>query len=432
VPSSEKSHLTRIRSIDALEIYNLAPNPVWVFDIDNYGFWWGNRGALEFWQLDTLEQLIAKDLSGDDEGARNRMWRSYNYAIEHGVCKDPWTAYPDGKAKTMIIMHKAVLIGEEQHRGIIGFVNEEVNLGEEPENLLLAEAMRYTHVAITCYTLDGEIILENPAATKLYSKIKDSSVTDATLPFVARFFDQSEGETCFASARNLQETRAEFLMHTRSGLCRRSLDIRMTKHPLSGESVILVSDYDISELHDAIEELESAKEELRLLANYDALTGLPSLHLFRENLELTLSTTARSKCKLAIHFIDLDGFKAINDTHGHDVGDAVLKEVGKRLSFLLRQSDRAARIGGDEFVLMQTNLFDTEHTAKVAQKIIDSLSAPIAVDNVIVTIGASIGIAIYPEHGTSLEALLKSADQSMYEVKRTGKNNFHVSSTKQV
>jgi diguanylate cyclase (GGDEF)-like protein len=90
-----------------------------------------------------------------------------------------------------------------------------------------------------------------------------------------------------------------------------------------------------------------------------------------------------------------------------------------------------ARIGGDEFVLMQTNLHQIEDATKVAQKIINELSRPIVVDDIIAKIGASIGIAIYPEHGTSLEDLLKSADRSMYEVKRAGKNNFQVSSTAQ-
>lgn len=419
--SESRRDITELKSRKELESFNLVPGPVWVFDIDGYSFWWGNQSALEFWGLDTVEQFIAKDMSGDNDGARKRMYHSFEQAATNGVCKDPWTAHPNGKAKSMIISHRAVLLGEEQHRGIIGFVNDAVDLGREPENLLLAEAMRYTRVAVTCYTKSGDIVVENPAASALYSNIQTINVDKNTSEFIARFADKDEGEKRFELARKQQEGQWEYQMRTVNGLCRRSLDIRMTLHPISSEEIMIVSDYDVNQLFNAIEELEAAKEELRMLANYDALTGLSGLRLFLENLTLALATAKREGQQLAIHFIDLDGFKAINDTHGHAAGDEVLKVVGQRLSILLRCSDRVARIGGDEFLLMQTNLKSPSDTRVVAQKIVQALEKPITIGTTKVTISASIGISIYPNDGKTSDELIKIADQSMYVEKRTGK-----------
>ena len=421
---STANNITHFSDRVELEGFNLVPTPVWVFDIDGYGFWWGNKSALDYWDVGSVDEFVAKDMSDDDEGAAHRMLQSFERAASLGVSKDPWTTYPDGKAKTILIMHKAVLLGENKHRGIIGFVNEEVNLGDEPEVLLLAEAMRYTQVAVTCYTMDGRVVTENPAATELYSKT-DGELNDGNTPaFVARFANISEGRKCFSNAQGHCEGQWEHLMQTVRGPCLRSLDVRMTRHPLSGESLVLVSDYDVSELHSAIVELENAKEELRLLANYDSMTGLPTVHLFKENLELELRTADRTDGKVALQFVDLDGFKAVNDTHGHNAGDAVLKEVGRRLSGILRKSDRVARIGGDEFVLMQSGICESTDSSVVAERIIRSLNEPIVIGDFIAKIGASIGIAIYPDDGRNSEELMKAADKSMYEVKRSGKNNF--------
>ena len=421
---SENEHITHLLTVSDLSSFELSPYPVWVFDIDDYGFWWGNRSALDYWDMESVEAFAAKDMSGDDEGAATRMLQCFERASSTGVSKDPWTTYADGKAKTILIMHRAVLIGEEKRRGIMGFVNEQVNIGNEPEVLLLAEAMRYTQVAVTCYRMDGSVVTENPAATDLYGKSVKTASRSALPDFVARFANISEGRKQFTHAQEQAEGQWEYAMQTTNGPCLRSLDIRMSKHPLTGESLVLVSDYDINELHNAIVELESAKEELRLLANYDSLTGLATVRLFKENLKMELQTAERNQTKVALQFVDLDGFKKVNDTHGHDIGDAVLKEVGKRLSAVLRKSDRVGRIGGDEFVFLQPDIKGTSDTSVVAERVIQSLNKPIVVGNVIASVGVSIGIAIYPDDGDSSEALFRAADESMYHVKRSGKNNF--------
>ncbi len=172
------SHLVHIQSHDELRLYELIPNVVWIFDLDRHGWWWGNQAAIDFWGLKTVDELINKDLSGDTQGAKDRTAQTFELAARQGLTIDPWTTYPNGKPKTLHMMHRAVLLGPQRHRGIIAYINEEVNLGETPENLLLVEAMRYTNVLVTSFTFDGAMVIENPAATEAYKQINTAALTD--------------------------------------------------------------------------------------------------------------------------------------------------------------------------------------------------------------------------------------------------------------
>ena len=135
--SNRYDHLVHINSHDELGLYELIPNVVWIFDLDKHGWWWGNPAAVEFWGLNNVQELIDKDLSGDTQGARDRTLQTFELAAKDGLTVDPWTTYPNGKPKTLLMMHRAVLLGPDKHRGIIAYINEQVNLGEQPENLLL-------------------------------------------------------------------------------------------------------------------------------------------------------------------------------------------------------------------------------------------------------------------------------------------------------
>jgi diguanylate cyclase (GGDEF)-like protein len=134
----------------------------------------------------------------------------------------------------------------------------------------------------------------------------------------------------------------------------------------------------------------------------------------------------RQAGKLAVLFIDLDGFKAVNDSHGHKMGDKLLQQVAARLAEEVRQSDLVGRIGGDEFMLLLTDCQDQESVGAIAQKLILKLSEPYTADGIVLHIGASIGIAIFPEHATDVETLIALADAAMYEVKRGGRNSYRV------
>lgn len=175
-----------------------------------------------------------------------------------------------------------------------------------------------------------------------------------------------------------------------------------------------------------ITERKLYEETIKFQAFYDSLTGLPNRALLKERIVIEISHSKQTNQKLAVMFLDLDRFKLINDTLGHDVGDKLLKEVAVRLKGCVGNDDTIARIGGDEFVVLLPGLVHGESVAQVASKILDAIRQPILIDNHELYLTISIGIAIYPEDGENDEALLTNADVAMYRAKEDGKNNFQL------
>ncbi|GAB4301529.1 MAG: hypothetical protein Kow0096_22460 [Thiohalomonadaceae bacterium] len=170
-------------------------------------------------------------------------------------------------------------------------------------------------------------------------------------------------------------------------------------------------------------ELEARLEHL---AHFDVLTNLPNRPLFYDRLERAIASAHRSNESIGLLFIDLDGFKQINDTYGHNMGDRLLQEVAQRLLDSVRESDTVARMGGDEFTVILRNLATPGNAEDVAGKIIAALSDPFIINQQALHIGASIGISLYPLHADTLEGLVSYADLAMYGVKHRGKNNYAV------
>ncbi|HEU4707903.1 MAG TPA: EAL domain-containing protein [Methylophilaceae bacterium] len=173
-----------------------------------------------------------------------------------------------------------------------------------------------------------------------------------------------------------------------------------------------------------ITQRKQSEERLQFLANHDALTHLPNRMLLQERIEQGLLRARRSHGKLAVLFIDLDRFKVINDTLGHQAGDMLLQEAARRLKECLRVSDTVARQGGDEFVVLVEDFADTQYLTAVARKIMGVLAQPFILLSQELYISASIGISVYPEDGVDLFSLLKNADVAMYRAKEGGKNTF--------
>lgn len=173
-----------------------------------------------------------------------------------------------------------------------------------------------------------------------------------------------------------------------------------------------------------ITERKKAEERIRYQANYDALTGLPNRALFLDRLEHAVATARRQKYTLGLMFIDLDGFKAVNDTLGHEAGDQLLKGAGERLRACVRESDTVARLGGDEFTVIMEGVEGREGAAVVAQRVIDTLEVPFDLNGKQGHVSASIGIALLPEDAADSEGLLRNADTAMYAAKSQGKANY--------
>lgn len=173
-------------------------------------------------------------------------------------------------------------------------------------------------------------------------------------------------------------------------------------------------------VNEDITESKKLQEQLNRLANHDALTGLPSRRLVMDRLESALELAERNKQLMAVLFADLDRFKEVNDKLGHDAGDVILQNVARLLSASLRKADTVARLGGDEFLIVLPQIGDRDGASFVAQGMIDAIASADNVEN----IGLSVGIALYPEHGLTAKDLIRVADNSMYSVKKRGRNSW--------
>jgi len=172
------------------------------------------------------------------------------------------------------------------------------------------------------------------------------------------------------------------------------------------------------------EELANANILLTQQANFDALTGLANRYLFFDRLRQAIAQAKRRNYSLAILFIDLDGFKNVNDSYGHDIGDEVLKKIAIRLEQHLRDEDTASRLGGDEFAIILNSVTDVKFINMVTEKMINAINQPLNITDNNILMSASIGISIYPENNTDPDILLKQADIAMYKSKDKGKNTF--------
>ena len=175
-----------------------------------------------------------------------------------------------------------------------------------------------------------------------------------------------------------------------------------------------------------ITERKKAEERIRALALQDTLTGLPNRLNLNDQIEQALERGARAELQFAIMFLDLDGFKKVNDNFGHDIGDVLLQNVAKLLKGSVRETDVVARLGGDEFVVLLHDVPDQATIAMVANKILHSIGEPCQINGADIQIGVSIGIALFPQDGMTREALLKVADQAMYDAKTHGKGSYRM------
>jgi diguanylate cyclase (GGDEF)-like protein/PAS domain S-box-containing protein len=197
------------------------------------------------------------------------------------------------------------------------------------------------------------------------------------------------------------------------------LNARQIEREVGKERIILLAIEDITER-------KKYEEKIQQMAFHDSLTGLPNRKLLSDRLGIVLAQAKRNKKKVGIVMLDLDNFKDVNDTLGHDVGDILLKAVAERLSGTLRKSDTVARFGGDEFVLIFPDMEVIEEAIQVVQKIIDRFHKPFLIDTHQLVVTTSIGIAVYPNDGMDEEILMKNADIAMYQAKQAWRARYQL------
>ncbi len=233
-----------------------------------------------------------------------------------------------------------------------------------------------------------------------------------------------------------QETEAEFV--DSDGVIRHIATKRSLHRDAAGNLFLVGVMRDITERKRMEEELKRTAAELvrsnaelaqsanqfRHQANHDSLTGLPNRILFQERLNQAIEWARENEQLVAVLFLDLDGFKLINDTQGHEIGDLLLQAVARRLVGCLRGSDTVCRLGGDEFTVILPAIPSSQDASRVAEKILSTLSQSFSIEGRTIFITSSVGISIYPQHGNQAEVLVREADSAMYRAKELGKNGY--------
>ncbi|WP_263261317.1 EAL domain-containing protein [Pseudomonas sp. RIT-PI-S] len=262
----------------------------------------------------------------------------------------------------------------------------------------------------------GNIRFANPAISRLLGATIDELQSARLLDFIEKPSVASWHESEFFRAYTLRDIHRvhDAILRTYAG---QSLPVSLSCAPLASEKAMVLTVQDMSVVRNLHQQLE-------FQAVTDPLTGLLNRRGFYQTVESALVRNERPEKSQALLYLDMDGFKRINDTHGHDAGDRVLRWVATQLKDLLRPYDIIGRIGGDEFTALLDTLDYPEQAAKVAEKILERMRSCSQIDGLEVTLGVSIGIATYPECGVNLEHLLRAADIAMYAAKQAGKQQY--------
>ena len=323
----------------------------------------------------------------------------------------------DGGARTVLV---AVTALRAEDGSVTGFLHVATDITERKQN---EEMLRKQSAAITA-SMDGIGILNdrleftyvNDAMAKLYGYPRAQGMIGKEM---RELYDEKEvdrlNSTIFPAVRQSGRWRGEANGRRRDGFTFPQ-EISLTA-TTDGGMVSIVRD---------ITERTYAEEQIKHLAYHDALTGLPNRLLFKDRLTVALSHAQRDQNRLAVLFLDLDRFKVINDSLGHNIGDQLLQAVAARVQSCVRDSDTVARLGGDEFTLLLPSLIRSEDAAIVAQKIIEAVRYPFHIEGREFFITTSIGISLYPEDGADAATLIKNADTAMYQAKEQGRDNYQL------
>lgn len=278
---------------------------------------------------------------------------------------------------------------------------------------LLSSSPDLSYVAGT----DGKLIYANPALSSLCGRSPD------------QMSGQTFAELGMEGASALQQQMEQVV--ARKGSCRAELSHTLASGRQAIYEYLFVPVNDGGGQVEAVAgtardvtERKQTEERIRHSASYDSLTGVPNRALFFDRLDLHLKRAGRSGLPLALLFIDLDGFKDVNDHYGHATGDALLRVVAQRIRACVREVDTVARLGGDEFTVLLADVRKLEHVGQLAQQVLEQLARPFRLEGHEIGVSGSVGITVFPQDGGNAGELMRNADQAMYAAKRAGRNRY--------
>ena len=333
---------------------------------------------------------------------------------------------PDGSRSVLLFSGTPVIGTDGQRTGCYrGLVIDATQQYRDRESLRLAEKVFLNSAqAILITDAATRIVSVNPAFTRITGYRMEEAVCATPAKFASGRHDAAFFAALWKTLNEEGTWAGEIWDRRKNGeIYPKWMTINAVHDPESKAVTHYVG------IFSDITEQKEHEARIARLAYHDALTGLPNRFALNAHLAQSLAEARRNGVKLALMFIDLDRFKTINDSLGHDVGDQLLIAVAQRIRSVLRESDTAARLGGDEFVIVVPGIDGPEAAARVAEKVIASINEPLVLAGHTLRPSPSIGIGIYPTDGHEAETLLKNADAAMYYAKQHGRNQFHFFTT---
>lgn len=284
---------------------------------------------------------------------------------------------------------------------------------------LMTLVYQYSSEGMVISDVNGVIVTVNPAFTEITGYLPDEVIGNKLNILSSGRHDQAFYQTMWRAINTAGHWRGEVWNRRKSGEVYVELLTINTAYNEDGTVFRRIG------VFSDITERKQSEAVVWQQANFDFLTRLPNRHMFHDRLQQEITKSHRAGLPLALLFLDLDQFKEVNDTLGHDIGDRLLKQAAQRLSSCVRESDTVARLGGDEFTIILSELKDVNVVKRIGQNILEKLAQPFMLEGEEVFISASIGITLYPDDATEIEDLIKNADQAMYAAKDHGRNQLH-------
>ncbi len=327
---------------------------------------------------------------------------------------------PDGALRWDAITYVPDFGPDKQVRGLFVMAENITDRRKNDESMKLAALMyQNSSEGMMVTDADGLILSVNPAFTRISGYTEAEVVGHWAYELTSGRQDYEFFRQMRNAIRNTGQWEGEVWQQNKQGehyLAALRFDAVFDQNGEAYRRVALFSD---------ITRKKASEELIWKQANFDALTGLPNRRMFGERLRQEMKKSDRTQWPMALVFIDLDGFKEVNDTLGHDMGDVLLKAVAERLGHCVRGSDTVARLGGDEFTVILSELSDPPDVLRIAQEILKTMAAPFPLGAETAHISASLGISFYPDDARDADTLLKNADQAMYVAKQQGRNRFN-------
>lgn len=381
--------------------------PVWVFDTDNSQVAYANEAACEIWQAESEEALRRRRLSEGMSATVAKRLRQYqdDFLGSDASFNESWTIYPNDEPVTIKVVYSGFVMPDGRMAMLCEVTGEVV---DEPATLRSAEALLHTDVMISLYSMQGDPLYTNPAARRALIG-PTGSLRD--------MFCQQQDFTDMQSAWQADgEGRHVAKVKTSQGLRWHDMTAKCCLDAATGEQALLLTAVDVSEL-------KTARDKARYLADRDQLTGCFNRAFIRQHLEFIASSASDESESYALLFMDIDKFKQVNDTYGHEVGDSVLCTFVKRVQSKIRANDCIARMGGDEFVILIEGVHDKVALQHRVEAIRAEIAKPMDCGTVQLNVTTSIGVSILAtDEIVDWTDIMKQADIALYSSKRSGRD----------